>query len=90
MSVCVSRIVSLSPLITTWVSISRYLEFSKSVDVTNHVLPMSVFGLVMCDDQIGSNPNLSLLSQHSHKRHPLQEMKQAHVFSTTDAEEDQS
>uniref|UniRef100_A0A674C412 RAP1 GTPase activating protein n=1 Tax=Salmo trutta TaxID=8032 RepID=A0A674C412_SALTR len=39
---------------------------------------------------IGSNPNLSLLSQHSHKRHPLQEMKQAHVFSTTDAEEDQS
>ncbi|XP_055724522.1 rap1 GTPase-activating protein 1-like isoform X5 [Salvelinus fontinalis] len=29
-------------------------------------------------------------SSHSHKRHPLQEMKQAHVFSTTDAEEDQS
>ncbi|XP_045078838.1 rap1 GTPase-activating protein 1-like isoform X2 [Coregonus clupeaformis] len=29
-------------------------------------------------------------SSHSHKRHPLQEMKQAHVFSTTDAEEEQS
>uniref|UniRef100_A0A4W5QN34 RAP1 GTPase activating protein n=1 Tax=Hucho hucho TaxID=62062 RepID=A0A4W5QN34_9TELE len=29
-------------------------------------------------------------SSHSHKRHPLQEMKQAHVFSTTDGEEDQS
>ncbi|XP_055772988.1 rap1 GTPase-activating protein 1-like isoform X6 [Salvelinus fontinalis] len=29
-------------------------------------------------------------SSHSHKRHPLQEMKQAHVCSTTDAEEDQS
>ncbi|KAM9535040.1 rap1 GTPase-activating protein 1-like isoform 11-T18 [Salvelinus alpinus] len=29
-------------------------------------------------------------SSHSHKMHPLQEMKQAHVCSTTDAEEDQS
>nr|XP_029539398.1 rap1 GTPase-activating protein 1-like isoform X5 [Oncorhynchus nerka] len=29
-------------------------------------------------------------SSHSHKRHPLQEMKQAHVCSTTDAEEEQS
>ncbi|CAB1314862.1 unnamed protein product, partial [Coregonus sp. 'balchen'] len=26
-------------------------------------------------------------SSHYHKRHPLQEMKQAHVFSTTDAED---
>jgi hypothetical protein len=72
------------------VSISRYLEFSKSVDVTNHVLTNPKTDMGMCDDQIGSDPSLSLLSQHSHKRHPLQEMKQAHVFSTTDAEEDQS
>uniref|UniRef100_A0A8C8EQ34 Rap-GAP domain-containing protein n=1 Tax=Oncorhynchus tshawytscha TaxID=74940 RepID=A0A8C8EQ34_ONCTS len=50
----------------------------------------SVFNTAIRLQKFRSDPSLSLLSQHSHKRHPLQEMKQAHVFSTTDAEEDQS